>query len=93
MKEIKNWTIVFQEETGNRGIGILLPGCIVIGIVSIGCLEDKIEVKVADVDISNLVITSNEGEKYKLVNASREYLQDIKKCIKIGLNERNGEER
>ena len=41
-----------------------------------------------DVDISDLVITSTTGETYKLLDASRDYLQDLKKCIEIGLEER-----
>ena len=41
-----------------------------------------------DVDISDLVITATTGETYKLLDASRDYLQDLKKCIEIGLEER-----
>ena len=93
MKEIKNWTVTFVDDMGEEGIGVLLPGCVVKGIVTIGCLEADIEVNVIDVDISNLIITSVQGEQYKLIDTSRQYLQDLKKCIEIGLKERDGEER
>jgi len=97
VKEIINWTITFEEEPGKRGIGLLLPGCIVNGYIVFGNLQVDIEVNVADVDTNNLVITSAQGEKYKLLDASRDYLQDIKKCIEIGLMkrqvEREGEAR
>lgn len=93
MKEIKNWTVTFVDDMGKEGIGLLLPGCVVKGVVIIGCLEADIVVKVMDVDISNLIITDIQGEQYKLIDTSRQYLQDIKKCIEIGLKERDGEER
>lgn len=91
MKEIKNWTVTFVDDMGKEGIGVLLPGCVVKGTISIGCLGVDIEVKVIDVDISNLIITSIQGEQYKLIDTSRQYLQDIQKCIQIGLKEREQE--
>lgn len=91
MKEIKNWTVVFEEETGKRGIGILLPGCIVKGIIIKDYMEQDIEIEVLDVDITNLIITSNKGEQYKLIDVSREYLQDLQKCIQIGLKQKEQE--
>lgn len=93
MNEIKNWSIVFQDDTGKKGIGILLPGCIVKGNLVMNGLEEDIEIEVADVDITNLIVTSIEGEQYKLLNASREYLQNLNKCIEIGLKEKDGDER
>jgi len=93
MKEIKNWEILFEENTGKKGIGILLPGCIVKGVVDMGYIEEDIEVQALDVDISNLIITSNQGEQYKLLNVSREYIQNLNKCIEIGLKEKAEEER
>ena len=93
MKEIINWSIVFVDEEGKQGIGILLPGCIVRGLLVVGALQVDVEVEVADVDISNLIITSVQGEQYKLLDTSRQYLQDIQKCIEIGLKEKEGEIR
>ena len=91
MKEIKNWTVTYIDDNGKEGIGLLLPGCVVRGTVTMGCLEADIEVKVIDVDISNLIITTIQGEQYKLIDTSRQYLQDLKKCIEIGLKEKEQE--
>lgn len=93
MKKIDNWTVCFIDDMGNVGIGLLLPGCIVKGKIVDEIQEEYIQIHIIDVDISNLIITSTSGEQYLLLGASREYLQDIKKCIEIGLKERNEEER
>lgn len=93
MKEIINWTVVFEDDNGDTGIGLLLPGCIVRGVMLVDSWQVDVEIKVLEVDISNLVITSIQGQQYKLVNASREYLQNINKCIEIGLKAIDGESR
>lgn len=89
MKEIKNWEAIIEDEDGNESIAILLPGCIIKGE-----LEGKlVRVQTIDVDISDLIITSTIGEEYLLYNASRTYLNNLNKCIEIGKEERDGEER
>ena len=89
MKEIKNWEAIIIDENGNESIAILLPGCIIKGE-----LEEKlVKIQTIDVDISNLIITSSLGEQYLLYNASKIYLNNINKCIQIGKEERDGEER
>lgn len=93
MKEIINWTVVFEDDNGDTGIGLLLPGCTVRGVMLVDSWQVDVEIKVIEVDISNLVITSIQGQQYKLVNASREYLQNINKCIEIGLKAIDGESR
>ena len=93
MKEIINWTVVFEDDNGDTGIGLLLPGCIVRGVMLVDSWQVDVEIKVLEVDISNLVITSIQGQQYKLVNASREYLQNINKCIEIGLKAIDGGSR
>jgi len=92
MKKIKNWKACFVDEFGNEGIGILLPGCIIKGVIADES-GDIITIEVVDVDMTNMIVTSIQGEKYLLLDTSREYLKDITKCIEIGLKERNGEER
>ena len=89
MKEIKNWEAVIKDENGNEEIGILLPGCTIKGEME----EEGIEVDVIDVDISNLVVTDSKEEQYLLLDASRQYLNNISKCIEVSRNERDGEER
>lgn len=89
MKEIKNWQAIIKNEQGNEEIAILLPGCIIKGE-----FEDKdIEIETIDVDISNLIVTSLDNELYLLSGANRDYLNSLGKCIEIGKNERDGEER
>jgi len=92
MKQIMDWKVIFKDEFGNEGIGILLPGCIVKGKL-VSMFEEEIEIETTDVDITNMVITGIDGEKYLLLDTSRDYLKDIMKCIEIGLKERDGEER
>jgi len=89
MKEIKNWEAIMIDEKGNESIGILLPGCTIKGEID----EETVKVEVKDVDISNLIITDFNDDKYLLYNASRTYLNTIEKCIDIAKNERDGEER
>lgn len=89
MKEIKNWQAIIKNEQGKEEIAILLPGCIIKGE-----FEDReIEIETIDVDISNLIVTSLDNQVYLLCGANREYLNSIAKCIEIGKEERNGEER
>ena len=89
MKEIKNWQPIIKDEMGNEEIAILLPGCIIKGE-----FEDKdIEIEIIDVDISNLIVTSTENELYLLSGTNREYLNNLAKCVEIGENQRDGEER
>lgn len=89
MKEIKNWEALTEDENGSEEIAILLPGCIIKGE-----LEGKlVKIQTIDVDISNLIITGTDGEDYLLFNASKIYLNNIAKCIEIGKEERDGEER
>jgi len=89
MKDIKNWEVIIKDDNGNEGMGILLPGCIVKGEIE----EEGIEVQVIDVDISDLVITGSNEEKYVLFNASKTYLNNISKCMEVARNERDGEGR
>jgi len=89
MKEIKNWEAIFKDENGEEEIGILLPGCIIKGELN----EETVKIQVIDVDITNLIVTSLENEKYLLFNASRTYLNNISKCMEIARDERDGEER
>lgn len=86
MKAIVNWKAIYVDENGEEGIGILLPGCVIKG--ELVETKEEITVETVDVDISDLVITATTGETYKLLDASRDYLQDLKKCIEIGLEER-----
>lgn len=89
MKEIKNWQAIIKDEQGNKEIAILLPGCIIKGE-----FEDKdIEIETIDVDISNLIVTSSDNQLYLLSGANRDYLNNLAKCMEIGKNERDGEER
>ena len=89
MKEIKNWEAIIEDENGNESIAILLPGCIIKGELE----RKSIKIQTIDVDISNLIITSTTGEEYLLYNASKIYLNNIAKCMEIGKEERDGEER
>ena len=89
MKEIKNWEVIIEDENGNEEIGILLPGCIIKGELE----EQLVKIQTIDIDISNLIITSIDEENYLLVNANRTYLNNLNKCIEIGKQERDGEER
>jgi len=89
MKEIKNWEVVIKDENGNQEIGILLPGCIIKGEIN----EEKVEIQTIDVDITNQTITDKNEEKYLLFNVSRTYLNNITRCMEIGKDERDGEER
>lgn len=91
MKTLENWKVVFKEENGEEGIGILLPGCTLKGEV-VGSKE-KITIDVIDVDMGDMTVTDINGETYKLLDASRDYLQDLSKCIEIGLKERDGSSR
>ena len=89
MKEIKNWEAIIEDENGKEEIAILLPGCIVKGELE----EQLVKIKTIDIDISNLVVTGIDGENYLLVNVNRTYLNNLNKCIEIGKEERDGEER
>ena len=89
MKEIKNWEVITIDENGEESFGILLPGCIIKGEMD----EENIKIPVIDVDISNLIVTSSENEKYLLFNASRTYLNSISKCMEVARDEKDGEER
>ena len=89
MKEIKNWEAIIEDDNGNEEIAILLPGCVIKGELE-GML---VKIKTIDIDISNLIITDINGENYLLYNASRTYLNNLNKCIEIGKEERDGEER
>lgn len=89
MKEIKNWEPIIKDENGKEEIAILLPGCIIKGEIDL----EQVKIEVIDVDISNLIITGVDKEKYLLSNIKREYINKINKCIEIGREERNGEER
>lgn len=89
MKEINNWEVIIKDENGNEDIGILLPGCIIRGEIE----EGKIEIEVIDVDTSNLIVTDIYKQKYLLSSINREYLGVLSKCMEIGKNERNGEDR
>lgn len=89
MKEIKNWEVIIEDENRNEEIAILLPGCIVKGELD----DNFVKIQTIDIDISNLIITSIDGENYLLSNPSRTYLNNLNKCIEIGKEERNGEER
>lgn len=91
MKTITNWRVVYIDEYKNEGIGILLPGCTIKGVVTISGLQADIQVETVDIDISNLIITDTKGEQYLLKDTSRDYLQDIQKCIQIGLKEKEQE--
>lgn len=89
MKEIKNWKAILKDEQGNEEIGILLPGCIIKGEFE----GDWIEIETVDVDITNLIVTSIENELYLLSGVNKEYINILAKCIEIGNNQRDGEER
>jgi len=89
MRKIRNWEAIIEDENRNESIAILLPGCIIKGE-----LEGKlVKIQTIDIDISNLIITDINEEKYLLVNANRIYLNNLNKCIEIGKKERDGEER
>lgn len=89
MKTIVNWSVVVEDEYGEESIGILLPGCTLKGedVES----KEKLTVDVLDVDMGDMTVTDVKGEQYKLLDASRDYLQDLSKCIEIGLEEREEE--
>lgn len=89
MKTLVNWSVVIEDEFGEEGIGILLPGCTLKGedVES----KEKLIIDVLDVDMGDMTVTDVKGEKYKLLDASRDYLQDLSKCIEIGLEEREEE--
>ena len=53
--------------------------------------ELELIIDVLDVDMGDMTIVDTKGEKYKLLDASRDYLQDLSKCIEIGLEEREEE--
>jgi len=89
MKEIKNWEAIFKDENGNEEIGILLPGCIIKGELE----GEFVKIQTIDIDISNLIITDTNGDNYILYNASKTYLNTLNKCIEIGREEKDGEER
>ena len=93
MKEIKNWEPIIKDENGNDGIAILLPGCIIKGEIDL----EQVEIKVIDIDVSNLIVTDTNQEKYLLSNIKREYINKINRCIelakKVEKEERDGEER
>ena len=52
--------------------------------------NEKITIDVIDVDMGDMTVTDINGQVYKLLDASRDYLQDLNKCIEIGLKERDG---
>ena len=89
MKEIKNWEAVLKNEKGDEQIAILLPGCIIKGQIE----NEEVEVETKDIDISNLIVVDLEEQKYMLLGANKEYLNNLVKCIEIGRKERDGEER
>ena len=89
MKEIKNWEAIIETEDGKEEIAILLPGCIIKGELN----EELVKIKTIDIDISNLIITDIKGENYLLYNISKTYLNNLNKCIEIGKEERDGEDR
>lgn len=89
MKEIKNWEAVIKNEKGDEQIAILLPGCIIKGQIE----NEEVEVETKDIDISNLIVVDLEEQKYMLLGANKEYLNNLVKCIEIGRKERDGEER
>lgn len=91
MKTITNWRVVYRDEYNNEGIGILLPGCIIKGVLTVSGLQVDIQVETVDIDIINLIITDIKGEQYLLKDTGRQYLQDIQKCIQIGLKEKEQE--
>ncbi|MBR6689347.1 MAG: hypothetical protein IKL68_04960 [Clostridia bacterium] len=91
MKTLVNWYVVFKDEFGEEGIGILLPGCTLTGELVES--KEKITIEVLDVDMGNMTIIDVNNEQYKLLDASRDYLQDLNKCIEIGLKERDEETR
>ena len=89
MKEIKDWEAVIKNEEGVEKIALPLPGCVIKGHVE----GNGIEVQTEDVDISNLTVRDSAQEEYLLSGANREYLSKIDRCIEVGENERDGEER
>ena len=89
MKEIKNWEAIIEDENGNEEIAILLPGCIIKGELN----EETVKIQTIDVDISRLIMTDINGENYLLVDANKIYLNNLNKCIQIGKEERDGEDR
>ena len=86
MKTIVNWSVIFIDDDGEEGLGILLPGCTLKGELVES--KEKITIEVVDVDMGDMTVIDNRGETYKLLDASRDYLQDLNKCIEIGLEER-----
>lgn len=86
MKTLVNWYVVFKDDDGEEGIGILLPGCTLKGELTDS--KEEITIEVADVDFGDMTVVDMNGETYKLLDASRDYLQDLNKCIEIGLEER-----
>ncbi len=88
MKTIVNWKVIFKEGNFENGIGILLPGCTLKGEIIES--KEQITIDVIDVDMGDMTVTDVQGQVYKLLDASRDYLQDLNKCIEIGLKERDG---
>lgn len=88
MKTIVNWKAIFKDGNLEEGIGILLPGCTLKG--ELVDTNEKITIDVIDVDMGDMTVTDINGQVYKLLDASRDYLQDLNKCIEIGLKERDG---
>ncbi len=86
MKTIVNWSVIFVDDDGEEGVGILLPGCTLKGELTDN--KEEIIIEVADVDLGDMTVVDIKGETYKLLDASRDYLQDLNKCIEIGLEER-----
>ena len=89
MKTVVNWSVIFIDDDGEEGIGILLPGCTLKGELVDN--KEKITIEVVDVDMGDMTVVDDKGETYKLLDASRDYLQDLNKCIEIGLKERDEE--
>ena len=93
MKEIKNWEPIIKDENGNESIAILLPGCIIKGEIDL----EQVEIRIIDVDITNLIVTDTNQEKYLITNIRRDYLNNLNRCIafakEMEKQERDGEER